>query len=255
MGLALVIAALVSRTLSNPNASPPSRAQDVSVAPLHDPMNRQTSSTDQSGSPAPPVPLVASFGGPPSVPPHAPAGSKPSVASGNRSAASTPTTGPAARLTTSGPPVPTVVAPADRLTVWVVNRASGQHFGVAADSDGALIVQSTSAGSAQQWRLVAASGNCYQLANVHSGKALDNPGGSGANGTQMQQWTLSVGNQNQIWCFQSVGSGHYSIRNSASGSLLDVQGGVSGDGVAIQEWSADPAAPDANQTWQLILVG
>jgi hypothetical protein len=117
-----------------------------------------------------------------------------------------------------------------------------------------LIVQSTSSGIAQQWRLVAASGSCYELANVGSGKALDNPNGSRMNGTQMQQWTIYAGNRNQTWCFQYVGGGRYSIRNLASGSLLDLEDGVSGDDVAIQEWGADPAAPNANQTWQLIRV-
>jgi len=41
----------------------------------------------------------------------------------------------------------------------------------------------------------------------------------------------------------------------ASGLLLDLRDGVRVDCVAIQEWSADPAAPNANQTWQLIRVG
>jgi hypothetical protein len=172
-----------------------------------------------------------------------------------RSAASS--TRPAAPAPPPPPPPPVVVPPADGPTVWVVNRASNQHFGVAQDStsDGALIVQSTSAGTAQQWRLIAASGGCYQLMNVHSGKALDNPGSSGTDGTQMQQWSIGAGNANQTWCFQSVGAGRYSIRNSASGSLLDLRDGMSGDGVAIQEWRADPAAPNANQTWQLIRAG
>jgi hypothetical protein len=149
------------------------------------------------------------------------------------------------------------VAPADGLTVWLVSQASGQHFGVAggATSDGALIVQSTSTGSAQQWRLVTASGGCYQLVNVNSNMALDDPNGSRTNGTQMQQWTTAVGNPNQIWCFRSVGSGAYSIRNVASNSLLDLRDGVTGDGVAIQEWGASPAAPNANQTWQLVPTG
>ncbi len=253
--LALVVATIAGRVLPDLVGSQPIGAQDVSVPPIRDPMNSQTLTSDHSGDPAPYVQPVTSTGGTPS----APAGSSRwrSAASGTHPAAPPPTTPHAPPPPTVGPPVATVVAPADGLTVWVVNRASGQHFGVAQDSalDGARIAQSISTSSAQLWRLAAASGGCYQLANVHSGKALDNPDGSRADGTQMQQWTIGTGNPKQTWCFRSVGTGWYSIRNSASGSLLDLRDGVSGDGVVIQEWSADPAAPNANQTWQLIRVG
>ena len=155
----------------------------------------------------------------------------------------------------TGPTTPTAVAPANGLTVLVVNPTSGLPFGVGnATADGALVTQSTSTGSGQQWRLVATSGSCYQLVNAYSGMALDDPAGSFADGTQMQQWTFAAGNVNQTWCFQAVG-GRYSIRNAASGSLLDLRDGARGGGAAIQQWSADPAAPDANQTWQLVRVG
>jgi hypothetical protein len=139
----------------------------------------------------------------------------------------------------------------------VVNRASGQHFGVAqsATSNGALIVQGTTTGSSEQWRLIAAPGGCYQLVNVHSGMALNDPDGSRTDGTQMQQWTTAAGDPNQVWCFRSIGGSAYSIRNLASNSLLDLRDGVPGAGVAIQEWGADPAAPNANQTWQLLRTG
>jgi hypothetical protein len=154
----------------------------------------------------------------------------------------------------SSPAAAGPAAPADGLTVLVVNQASGQHFRVAQDatSNGALIVQGTTTSSSERWRLVAAPDGCYQLVNVHSGMALNDPDGSSTDGTQMQQGTTTVDIPSQVWCFRSVGGSAYSIRNLASDSLLDLRDGVSGDGVAIQEWGADPAAPNANQTWQLV---
>jgi len=263
MALALVVATIAGRALPDLVGSQPIRAQDVFVPPIRDPTNSQTPTSDHSGNPDRYVLPVTSTGGTPSAAPPAPAGSSPRRSAASRTHPAPPRTTPHAPpppttpSTPAGPPVATVVGPADGLTVWVVNRASGQHFGVAQDStlDGALIVQSTTTSSAQEWGLVAAFGGCYQLANMHSGKALDNPGSSGADGTPMQQWAIGAGNPNQTWCFQSVGAGWYSVRNLASGLLLDLRDGVSGDGVVIQEWSADPAAPNANQTWQLIRVG
>jgi hypothetical protein len=118
-------------------------------------------------------------------------------------------------------------------------------------SNGALIVQSASTGAVAQWRLASAGNGCYQLLNVQSGLALDNPDGTLADGAWMQQWQPAAGVANQIWCFQALGGGSYSIRNQASGSLLDARDGMSQEGAAIQQWNADPFAPNANQTWQL----
>ena len=177
-------------------------------------------------------------------------GSQP-VAVAPPSASLAPTTQPP-----TAPTAPSAVAPSNGIVVRLVSVASGQSVGVrdGASSDGAPAVQRTVTGEATRWRLVRTSGGCYYLINVYSGKALDNPEGSRADGTQMQQWATESGSVGQSWCFQSLGSQRYSIRNVASGSLLDVREGPSGDGVAIQQWSADPANPNANQTWQLIRV-
>ncbi|PTA45192.1 hypothetical protein C8054_16435 [Micromonospora sp. RP3T] len=149
---------------------------------------------------------------------------------------------------------PSAVAPADGLVVQVMSRASGLPVGVrgGSTSDGASVVQRATAGAATRWRLVSAGSGCYQLANGSSGKALDLTDGSHADGTPMQQWTLGPGNINQTWCFHSVGGGWYSIRSAASGALLDLRDGGAGDGVTIQQWGADPTAPNAHQTWQLL---
>ncbi|GGM63304.1 RICIN domain-containing protein [Dactylosporangium sucinum] len=152
---------------------------------------------------------------------------------------------------------PTYTAPRAGITVRLVSLASGKSAGVSQGSaaDGARVAQSADvAGTAQHWRIVAAQSGCFHLVNVRSGKALDNTDGTSVNGRQMQQWTNFDENTNQTWCFQGVGSDRYSIRNMTSGFLLDVRDGGTADGVAVQQWNADPAAPNANQTWRIVLV-
>jgi hypothetical protein len=174
----------------------------------------------------------------------------------------TRSTGPGPTMpVTSQQPAPTqpaAIAPAPDAVVRIVSRATGGFVGVSGGSTtlGALIVQSgDAASSAQHWRLVPAHSGCYHLLSVRSGMALDNPNGSYFDGVQMQQYTYFWGNANQAWCFQSVGGGWYTIRNLTSGSLLDLRNGGTTEGTVIQQWSADPAAPNLNQSWSLIPVG
>ena len=161
--------------------------------------------------------------------------------------------------TTSKPANPaTSTTPRAGIVVRLVNSATGKSVGVSRSStaDGAKIVQGGGATDrAAQWRLLASHSGCYHLINVKSRKAMDNPDGTSTNGVQMQQWTYYWGNYNQSWCFRSIGAGRYSIRNLTSGFLLDVKDGRSADGTWIQQWNADPAAPNANQTWRLFPVG
>jgi Glycosyl hydrolase family 46/Ricin-type beta-trefoil lectin domain-like len=195
-----------------------------------------------------------------------PTGAQPAASrtSANGSAA-TPTPGSAGATRTSGPPALTppatprvVTSPRANIVVRLVSLASGQSMGVRGGSTGigAPIVQSGDiSGSAQHWRLVPAHSGCYHVLNVRSGMALDNPDGTSVNGVQMQQYPFYWGNDNQSWCIRAVGSVDYSIRNLTSGFLLDVRDGGTSEGTAIQQWNADPANPNANQTWRLYLVG
>lgn len=172
--------------------------------------------------------------------------------------ATSPTAGPTQPVPGAGPgtPAPThtaatgPVAPAGGLTVVVVNQGSGKGFGPAQDStaDGAPIVQRTGSGAGEQWRLTAVSGSCYQLVNVRTGKALDDPQGGDA--TAIQQWSFAPGNVNQTWCFQATDNG-YAIRNLAGGCLLQLRGGATGDGTPIQQ-SCSGTTLGSDLTWRLI---
>ncbi len=139
-------------------------------------------------------------------------------------------------------------------TYRIVSRTSGKPIGVygASMADGALIVQFTDDGDPdQRWRLVDAGSGYLNLINVNSGKALDNPGGSRTNGTQMQQWTIvGTGNNNQKWQLTSVGGGWYTIKNRTSGKVLDVRDGSVADAAAIQQWTY--GSGNANQQFKFV---
>ncbi|WP_238013769.1 RICIN domain-containing protein [Dactylosporangium sp. AC04546] len=172
-----------------------------------------------------------------------------------RTTVTAPAAKPSGKATTAAAPAYT--APRAGVTVRLVSLASGKSAGVSLGSgaDGARVAQSADlTNTAQHWRIVAAQSGCFHLVNVRSGKALDNTDGTSVNGMQMQQWTNYDENTNQTWCFQGVGAERYSIRNMTSGFLLDVRDGGTADGVAIQQWNADPASPNANQTWRIVLV-
>lgn len=237
---------------SRPTTSPPSGAEMPEPSAVPEPGFTEPP-TEPTESPGPPEPTSA-----PAASDPAPIAGPPSPATSRSPAARRPTAPrspqPSAvrRITRPDP-----IAPRAGVTVRLVSLATGKSAGVSQGSgaDGARITQSGDAvGSAQHWRMVAGPSGCYQLINVRSGKSLDNTDGTSTNGTQMQQWTWYQASANQSWCFRSVGSGRYSIRNMTSGFLLDVRDGGTADGVAVQQWNADPAAPNANQTWLLAPV-
>lgn len=85
----------------------------------------------------------------------------------------------------------------------------------------------------------------YKIINRNSGLALDAKGQLTANGTDIQQWTYSGGN-NQRWTVTSLGSGTYKIIGVQSGRSLDVEGQSTANGAAVQLYDYTGAA---NQQW------
>ncbi len=123
----------------------------------------------------------------------------------------------------------------------IVNVNSGKPFGVDGGSiaNGAAIVQNGNPGTAQQWRITVSRAGCFTLLNMSSGKALDNPDGSGEWVCWMQQWSAEPpGNPNQSSCFDPAGFGVYTIRSLAGGLVLDLQGDGGYDGNPIRQWAA-----------------
>lgn len=142
-------------------------------------------------------------------------------------------------------------------TYRIVSRVSGKEVGVCGASveNGACILQWPDSGDPdQRWTLADAGDGYVNIVNAGSAKGLDNPSGSTANGTVMQQWELvGTGNWNQQWSVTPVGDDWYTIVNRTSGKVLDLRDGSVSDGTAIQQWAPDPANP--NQQFAFVPYG
>jgi hypothetical protein len=88
------------------------------------------------------------------------------------------------------------------------------------------------------------------IVNVSSGKVLDDPGSSTADGTHIQQFTLN-GGTNQQWKIIPLAGGNVEIVNAASGKALDVPGFSTSNGTLIQQFTLNGGA---NQQWKLLPV-
>jgi hypothetical protein len=133
-------------------------------------------------------------------------------------------------------------------TYALFNHNSGQAIDVNGEStaDGALIIQwGYHNGDNQHWRFVSVAGGWYEIVNVHSGKALEQP--ATAQGTQFDQRTYS-GATSQQWQLTATAGGYYTLTNRATGQLADVNGASQTQGASVIGWAANGGA---NQQWQL----
>ncbi|GAA4837171.1 RICIN domain-containing protein [Kitasatospora terrestris] len=83
-----------------------------------------------------------------------------------------------------------------------------------------------------------------------SGKALDDPNHSTAQGTQFITWAPS-GGANQRWVFTQQTDGSYQIVNGESNLCMDVNGGSTAPGTAIIQWACSGGT---NQRWTVNAV-
>jgi endoglucanase len=75
----------------------------------------------------------------------------------------------------------------------------------------------------------------YYITNVNSGDVIDDPGFSTTEGTDLDQWPLN-GGANQQWSLQSLGCGLYEITNVYSGQSMDISGQDPSSGGAVDQW-------------------
>lgn len=99
-------------------------------------------------------------------------------------------------------------------------------------------------GSNQQW-VPTAVGSNYQLVNVNSGKCLEIPGGSTAEGATADQWTCD-GGTHQLWTRTSVIGGYVTFTNVHSGKCLQVAGASTANGAALNQSTCNTGT---NQQW------
>jgi aryl-phospho-beta-D-glucosidase BglC (GH1 family) len=85
----------------------------------------------------------------------------------------------------------------------------------------------------------------YTVVGIQSGKALDDPGWSSSNGTQLDLWDIN-GGSNQKWALTNLGNNVIKLVNTASGLALDVYGWSGSNGGAVDQWAPSGGA---NQQW------
>lgn len=106
------------------------------------------------------------------------------------------------------------------------------------------------------------SGEITRLVNVNSGKCLEVPDHSTADGARAQQWTC-VGARSQNWVWYHLGTTHvegpgsaelrhYWITNRHSGKCLEVADSSTANGAPVQQWTCDANAP--GQVWTVALA-
>ena len=119
--------------------------------------------------------------------------------------------------------------------VEIANSYYGKHGGEGAVyhlcysvgmEDWTLPANSDENGQQQQ---LPAPGEYYRIVARHSGKCLDVPGASTADGANIQQYQ-AVGGSHQEFRFDEAGGGYYQIVARHSGKCLDVEGSSTSDG-------------------------
>jgi Ricin-type beta-trefoil lectin domain-like len=91
----------------------------------------------------------------------------------------------------------------------------------------------------------------YIVTSVHSGLAIDDPGFSKTAGTDMQQYTVNNGT-NQQWIVNNLGNNVITLTNGASGQVVEVTGGSKSNSVLVDQ---QPYQAKAWQQWTVTSVG
>jgi hypothetical protein len=89
--------------------------------------------------------------------------------------------------------------------------------------------------SALRPRARQASGT-YYITNSRSGDVIDIPGSKTANGTDLEQWPLNHGT-NQQWKVTALGCGLYSVTSVLDGESVDISGQSTSNGASVDQWS------------------
>jgi hypothetical protein len=92
----------------------------------------------------------------------------------------------------------------------------------------------------------------YEISNVHSGLALEDYDLGTVDGSVVDQWAYSGGDNHMQWYIVPEGDGYYKIVNGFSGKPLDdyQNGTANGSKVDQWEWSGGN-----NQLWKITQVG
>ncbi|MCT9930811.1 RICIN domain-containing protein [Planotetraspora sp. A-T 1434] len=132
-------------------------------------------------------------------------------------------------------------------TGWttVVSKNSGKCVDAraAASANGTAVQQYSCNGTAAQlWQLQATSGGYYRVnSNLNAAQVWDDTNVSTADGSPIQLWTYSSGN-NQQWLPVEEAGGTYHFVNRHSGKCLDVPAASTADSVQLQQYTCNGTA-------------
>ncbi|MFC8454243.1 RICIN domain-containing protein [Kitasatospora sp. NPDC057223] len=93
----------------------------------------------------------------------------------------------------------------------------------------------------------------YQLAVTKSGKCIDVPAASTANGALLQQWGCTADSDWQQFTLTPVSSGRYQLVNVHSKKCIDVPAASTTSGTQLQQWGC--VSSQSNQLWTLTPSG
>lgn len=105
----------------------------------------------------------------------------------------------------------------------------------------------------QKWHLIyqtTVSGTkYYHIRNLHSGKLMDVPAGTGTSGAVLQQYAaFPLLADQQLWRLTDLGNGQFRIVNKGNGLSLSVAGGATGNGAQVIQ---ETTASDSRQYWTI----
>lgn len=122
----------------------------------------------------------------------------------------------------------------------------GARTGTADKNNAARILNNRFARQNSKSKTVNPPPGWVQLEWRHSGRCVDNKGGT-ARGTEIHQWDCGA-SANRHFRFEDKGGGYYLIRSQRSNLCLDMTGN-SANGTKIHQWTCN--ASNANQGWRL----
>ncbi len=91
------------------------------------------------------------------------------------------------------------------------------------------------------WQVTPASSGTFQLVNKNSGKLLEIPSASTADGTDAAQWG-PTGHATQRWNLTPDGGGYWAITNADGEKCLEIDGCSTADGAVAQQWGPPPGS-------------